>query len=90
MNTPKFNFRRTRFFLFTLFFSGLLVSGFTQNLDYNAKVSIVLSDGTPVTLYAQLIGTGMSAKTGNNYYYLPTQIVLAKDPQTQEIGRAHV
>jgi hypothetical protein len=83
MKTHYFETLKTKFYFFILLFSGISAALSAQNLDYNAKVSITLTDGTPVTLYAQLLGTGMSAKPGKNYYYLPTQIVLAKDPQTQ-------
>jgi hypothetical protein len=54
-------------------------SAFTQNLDYDSKKIIVLKDGTSVTLYAQLQGNSRS----KNYYYLPTQVMLSKNPQTQ-------
>lgn len=54
-----------------------------QNLDYNSKVIIALNDGTLVTLYAQLQGTMGAERPSTNYYYLPTQIMLAKDPISQ-------
>ncbi len=51
-----------------------------QNLDYNSKETIALNDGTLITLYAQTEGSGISAKPSKNYYYLPTQIMLSRDP----------
>ena len=54
-----------------------------QNLDYISKKTVILSDGSSITLYAQLEGSGGSARPGKNYYYLPTQVMLAKNPETQ-------
>lgn len=54
-----------------------------QNLDYNSKVAITLNDGTSVTLYAQLQGSGAAARPSKNYYYLPSQVQLSRDPQTK-------
>jgi hypothetical protein len=54
-----------------------------QNLDYNSKVELTLTGGNLVILYAQLEGTGEHARPGRNYYYLPTQVQLARDPKTQ-------
>ncbi len=54
-----------------------------QNLDYNSKVLVTLNDGTPVTLYAQLQGSAFTATLSKDYYFLPTQVMLAKDPATQ-------
>lgn len=51
-----------------------------QNLDYNSKETIALNDGTLITLYAQTEGSGISAKPSKNYYYLPTQVMLSRDP----------
>jgi hypothetical protein len=59
------------------------VPAFSQNLDYNSKVSFALNDGSQMTLYAQLVGSGSSATPSKNYYYLPNQMMLAKDPLTQ-------
>lgn len=59
------------------------VNGWTQNLDYNSKVSVVLNDGTDVTLYAQLAGTGSAARPSKNYYYLPARVQLARDTKTK-------
>ena len=59
------------------------IPAFSQNLDYNSKVTLALSDGTQMTLYAQLQGGGATATASKNYYYLPTQVMLAKDPVTQ-------
>jgi hypothetical protein len=56
---------------------------FSQNLDYNSKVTLALKDGTLMTLYAQLQGSGSSARATKNFYYLPTQVMLAKDPISQ-------
>lgn len=66
-------------------FSLLIAFGKTQaqNLDYNAKETIALNDGTIVTLYAQLQGDTWDAKPSLNYYYLPTQVMLSKDPASQ-------
>lgn len=67
----------------------ILLAGFlpgvmtAQNLDYNSKLTVALSDGTIITLYAQLSGAGMNAKPSKNYYYLPTQVMLARDPVSQ-------
>lgn len=54
-----------------------------QNLDFNSKMVIALEDGTSITLYAQTVGAGPAAKAGKNYYYVPTQAMLSKNPQTQ-------
>ena len=68
------------------FFILLLLSGISsipavgQNLDFNTKETIPLNDGTIITLYAQLTGSGSTAKPSKNYFYLPTQIMLSKDP----------
>ncbi len=71
-------------FAFLLAISGVTPTvSYAQNLEYNSKVLIMLNDGTPVTLYAQLEGSAFSATVSKNYYYLPTQIMLAKDPATQ-------
>src|SRR5689334_1507397 len=59
------------------------IPAFSQNLDYNSKVTLALSDGSQMTLYAQLQGSGASATASKNYYYLPNQMMLAKDPVTQ-------
>src|SRR5882757_3238912 len=87
MKASQQNSLRSKLVLFTILFSGIMlftaIPGFSQNLDYNTKVSFTLTDGTSVTLYAQLEGTGSSAKPGKNYYYLPSQVMLAKDPQTK-------
>lgn len=58
-------------------------TSFAQNLDYNSKVVVHLNDGTQVTLYAQLNGSGQFAKPSKNFYYIPQQAMLSKDPQTQ-------
>ncbi len=78
----QFNFRKIKL-VFLLSFWLIATNVFSQNLDYASKVTLTLNDGTPVTLYAQTEGSGMSAKAGKNYYYLPTQVKLAKSPQTQ-------
>lgn len=68
------------------FFILLLLSGISsipavgQNLDFNTKETIPLNDGTIITLYAQLTGSGSTAKPSKNYFYLPTQIMLSKYP----------
>jgi hypothetical protein len=54
-----------------------------QNLDFNSKTVITLNDGSAITLYAQTVGSGALAKGGKNYYYVPTQAMLAKNPTTQ-------
>lgn len=54
-----------------------------QNLDYNSKETIALGDGTIITLYAQLQGDTWNAKPSLNYFYLPTQVMLSKDPVSQ-------
>ena len=56
---------------------------FAQNLDYTSKVTLALSDGSQMTLYAQLQGTSATATRSKNFYYLPNQVMLAKDPLTQ-------
>jgi len=59
------------------FFILLLLSGISsipavgQNLDFNTKETIPLNDGTIITLYAQLTGSGSTAKPSKNYFYLP-------------------
>jgi hypothetical protein len=78
----QFNLRKTKLF-FLISFCLATANAFSQNLDYNSKITITLNDGTPVTLYAQTEGFGMNARAGKNYYYLPTQVKLAKSPQTQ-------
>jgi hypothetical protein len=64
----------------TMLYSSKLHS---QNLDFNSLTTIALNDGTTVTLYAQTEGSGPSAKGGKNYYYVPTQAMLSKNPTTQ-------
>jgi hypothetical protein len=59
------------------------VPAFAQNLDYTSKVTVALSDGSQMTLYAQLQGSSATATRSKNYYYLPNQVMLAKDPLTQ-------
>ena len=59
------------------------IPAFAQNLDYNSKVTLALSDGSQMTLYAQLQGSSGTATPSKNYYYLPNQVMLAKDPLTQ-------
>ncbi len=54
-----------------------------QNLDFNSKTVITLNDGTAITLYAQTVGSGATAKAGKNYYYVPTQAMISKNPATQ-------
>lgn len=54
-----------------------------QNLDFNSKTLITLNDGTAITLYAQTVGSGSMAKAGKNYYYVPTQAMISKNPLTQ-------
>ncbi|MBI5371974.1 MAG: hypothetical protein HZA79_08105 [Sphingobacteriales bacterium] len=54
-----------------------------QNLDFNSKLVITLNDGTAITLYAQTQGAGPGARGGKNYYYVPTQAMLSKNPVTQ-------
>ena len=54
-----------------------------QNLDFNSKTVITLNDGTAITLYAQTTGSGALAKGGKNYYYVPTQAMISKNPVTQ-------
>ncbi len=62
----------------------LPLTGFSQqNLDFNSKVAVTLDDGSAITLYAQTEGSGPSAKGGKNYYYIPLQAMLSKNPQTQ-------
>ncbi|MDZ4810677.1 MAG: hypothetical protein SGI96_20770 [Bacteroidota bacterium] len=58
-------------------------NSYSQNLDYNSKVTFALTDGSSITLYAQLSGSGSTAVPLKNYYYLPTQVQLARDAQTQ-------
>jgi hypothetical protein len=59
------------------------IKGYAQNLDFNSSTVITLNDGTAITLYAQTEGSGSSARAGKNYYYVPTQAMLSKNPQTQ-------
>lgn len=54
-----------------------------QNLDFNSKVVVTLNDGTAVTLYSQTVGAGPTAKGGKNFYYIPTQAMLSKNPTSQ-------
>jgi hypothetical protein len=54
-----------------------------QNLDFNSKTLVTLNDGTAITLYAQTVGSGSAAKAGKNYYYVPTQAMISKNPLTQ-------
>lgn len=54
-----------------------------QNLDFNSKTIVNLNDGSVITLYAQTEGSGATAKGGKNFYYVPTQAMLSKNPQTQ-------
>jgi hypothetical protein len=62
----------------------LFVPGFSQqNLDFNSKTVIHLNDGTAITLYAQTVGSGPGARGGKNYFYVPTQAMIAKNPTTQ-------
>ncbi len=58
-------------------------NSYSQNLDYNSKVTFALTDGSSITMYAQLSGSGSTAVPSKNYYYLPTQVQLARDAQTQ-------
>jgi hypothetical protein len=44
---------------------------------------VALSEGSQMTLYAQLQGSSATATRSKNYYYLPNQVMLAKDPLTQ-------
>ncbi len=70
--------------LLALLFLLLLSPGIrAQNLDYNSKIVVTLNDGTSVTLYAQLQGTGSAARPSKNYYYLPAQVQLARDARTK-------
>jgi hypothetical protein len=64
--------------VFLLAFSLLCSSLGAQNLAYDSKVEIGLNGGALVILYAQLQGSGVSAKPTKNYYYLPSQVQLAK------------
>ena len=57
-------------------------SGAQQNLDFNSKTVVTLNDGTAITLYAQTVGSGKTATGGKNYYYVPTQAMLSKNPQS--------
>lgn len=57
-------------------------SGAQQNLDFNSKTVVTLNDGTAITLYAQTVGSGKGATGGKNYYYVPTQAMLSKNPQS--------
>lgn len=58
-------------------------NSYSQNLDYNSKVTFALNDGSSITMYAQLAGSGSTAVPSKNYYYLPTQVQLARDAQTK-------
>ena len=53
-----------------------------QILDYQNKVSIILSDGTPVTLYGRASNSktsgGDSYQFTGDYYYLPVNMRLSK------------
>ncbi len=51
-----------------------------QNIDYNSKLEVILGNSTTVILYAQLQGSGSSARPSKNYYYLPAMVQLARDP----------
>lgn len=55
----------------------------SQNLAYDSKVSFALNDGNMITLYAQVTGSGSAAHASKNYYYLPTQVQLARDIRTK-------
>ena len=81
----RINFREVIFrkIYLIMIFIGLCFYLPAQNLDYVSKKTVLLSDGSSITLYAQLDGNGGSAKPGKNYYYLPTQVMLAKNPETQ-------
>jgi hypothetical protein len=75
-----------RFLKSLLFAAGALcmaAGSQAQNLEYTSKKTVHLNDGTPITLYAQLEGSGASARPGKNYYYLPTEVMLARNPATQ-------
>lgn len=68
-------------FFILLLFSGIVMTPVAgQKLDFNTKETIPLNDGTMITLYAQLSGSGSTAKPSKNYFYLPTQIMLSRDP----------
>ena len=58
-------------------------NSYSQNLDYDSKVTFALTDGSSITLYAQLSGSGSAAVPSKNYFYLPTQVQLARDAQTK-------
>ncbi|MGQ0738321.1 MAG: hypothetical protein ACT4OJ_04610 [Bacteroidota bacterium] len=79
------NFRKKGLAVFTVacFFVLHGYKAVAQNLGYRSKITIALTDGSLVTLYAQLDGSGKMATDSKNYYYLPTQVLLAKDPRTK-------
>lgn len=62
-----------------LFFTSFL-SGHAQILDSENKVGITLSDGTQVICYGRANSASSSSygKFSNEYYYLPTNLRLAK------------
>lgn len=75
-----FKKKRVAVFIVAFVLNGYMVVA--QNLGYRSKITIALTDGSLVTLYAQLEGSGKTATDSKNFYYLPTQVLLARDPRT--------
>ena len=78
MNTR--NIFRKATAIFVLLVGAIVTHG--QILDYQNKVGIILSDGTPVTLYGRASNTkaagGEQYIFTGDYYYLPVNMRLAK------------
>lgn len=74
------NFWKLSTVLFALLWMAIVTHG--QILDYQNKVTITLSDGTPVTLYGRASNTKASGGDGyiftGDYYYLPVNMRLSR------------
>lgn len=70
---------KIKILFYTFLFSFCTIQSNAQELDANNRLTIALNDGTKVNLIGKAMPIG-SETVSNDFYYLPTNLRLAKKP----------